>query len=62
MSIMPDKVLRLAIVSEVVGIVLLAATLFTTVPILLTILLPLGTALAAAGILGWAVLVLRTVL
>lgn len=62
MPILLDRIFRLAILCEVVGVVLLSATIFTTIPILLTILLPLGTVLAVLGILGWIAIVLRTVL
>ncbi|MBD3348898.1 MAG: hypothetical protein GF400_06840 [Candidatus Eisenbacteria bacterium] len=47
------RVVRAGITSQIAGVVVMSAILFTTTPILLTLSLSLGVFLIALGFLAW---------
>lgn len=47
------RVLRRGVVAQILGILVLATALFTKVPLLMVVIIPVGALLIALGILAW---------
>jgi hypothetical protein len=53
------RVLKRGVVAQILGILVLAGALFTKMPLLMVIIIPVGALLIALGILAWLRAVVR---
>ena len=55
----PRKLIRGGIVAQSIGVIVLAISLFTLVPAVMVVTVPLGAGLILLGWLGWAIVFFR---
>ncbi len=48
------RIIRCGVTAQIVGVLLLSVLLFTKIPLLITICMPLGAMLVGLGLLAWA--------